>query len=38
LDGILNYLALVEMSTAASPPQFDPERGALLLSLRRGRG
>jgi len=38
LDAILNYLALVEMSTAATPPQFDPERGALLLSLRRGRG
>lgn len=38
LDGILNYLALVEMSIVASPPQFDRERGALLLSLRRGRG
>jgi uncharacterized protein (DUF58 family) len=38
LDGILNYLALVEMSASAPPPQFDPERGALLLSLRRGRG
>jgi uncharacterized protein (DUF58 family) len=38
LDGILNYLALVEMSATAPPPQFDPERGALLLSLRRGRG
>jgi uncharacterized protein (DUF58 family) len=38
LDAILNYLALVEMSDTAPSPQFDPERGALLLSLRRGRG
>jgi uncharacterized protein (DUF58 family) len=37
LDAILQYLALVEMSATAAPPQFDPERGALLLSLRRGR-
>ena len=38
LDAILNYLALVEMSATATQPQFDPERGALLFSLRRGRG
>jgi uncharacterized protein (DUF58 family) len=38
LDALLNYLALVQMSETAPQPQFDPERGALLLSLRRGRG
>jgi len=37
LDAILNYLALVEMSAAASPPDYDSRSGALLLSLRHGR-
>jgi uncharacterized protein (DUF58 family) len=38
LDGILHYLALVEMSASAPPPAVDPESGALLVSLRPGQG
>jgi uncharacterized protein (DUF58 family) len=37
LDAILNYLALVEMSESAPLPDFDPQAGALRLSLRHGR-
>jgi uncharacterized protein (DUF58 family) len=36
LHSILNYLALVKMSFTASPPEFDRQAGALLLSLRGG--
>src|SRR5882672_11230529 len=38
LDSILEYLATVEMSAAASFPDIDPNGGALLLSLRRRQG
>jgi hypothetical protein len=38
LDAILHYLALVEMSADAPPPPFEPQGGALMLSLRHGRG
>jgi len=38
LDGILDYLALVEMSAAANPPDFAPQAGALMFSLRYGGG
>jgi len=37
LDTILHYLALVEMSSDAPPPPFEPQVGALMLSLRHGR-
>jgi uncharacterized protein (DUF58 family) len=37
LDEILGYLALVEMSPTAPPPNFEPQAGALLLSLRHER-
>ena len=36
LDAILNYLALVEMSSDARPPRQDPDRQPVLLSLRGG--
>jgi len=38
LDSILEYLATVEMSAAASFPDVDPNGGSLLLSLRRRQG
>jgi uncharacterized protein (DUF58 family) len=38
LDSILEYLATVEMSTAASFPDVDPNGGSLLFSLRRRQG
>lgn len=38
LDEILQYLALVEMSAAANTPEFDPQAGALMFSLRYGGG
>jgi uncharacterized protein (DUF58 family) len=38
LDDILLYLALVEMSAAANTPDFDPQGGALMFSLRYGAG
>jgi len=38
LDSILEYLATVEMSAAASFPDADPNGGSLLLSLRRRQG
>jgi hypothetical protein len=38
LDDILHYLALVEMSAAANMPDFDPQAGALMFSLRNGGG
>jgi uncharacterized protein (DUF58 family) len=36
LDDILRYLALVEMSATANAPDFDPQAGALMFSLRHG--
>jgi uncharacterized protein (DUF58 family) len=38
LDSILEYLATVEMSAAASFPDVDPNGGSLLFSLRRRQG
>jgi uncharacterized protein (DUF58 family) len=38
LDEILRYLALVERSESAQMPDFDLQMGALLFSLRQGRG
>ena len=38
LDDILHYLALVEMSASATAPDFDPQAGALMFSLRFGGG
>jgi len=38
LDDILRYLALVEMSPTATAPDFDPQAGALMFSLRYGGG
>ena len=37
LDEILEYLALVEMSPTAPTPNFEPQAGALVLSLRHER-
>lgn len=36
LDEILLHLALVEMSSSARAPEFDPQVGAILFSLRGG--
>jgi uncharacterized protein (DUF58 family) len=36
LDEMLQYFALVEMSPSANAPDFDPQGGALLFSLRGG--
>jgi len=38
LASILEYLACVEMSEAATFPDVDPNGGSLLMSLRQGRG
>jgi len=38
LDSILEYLATVEMSAAASFPDVDPNGGSLLFSVRRRQG
>jgi len=38
LDDILHYLALVEMSASVNTPDFDPQAGALMFSLRHGNG
>jgi uncharacterized protein (DUF58 family) len=38
LEAILTYLSLVEMSAYAPPPALESPTGALMLSLRYGRG
>jgi uncharacterized protein (DUF58 family) len=38
IDEILRYLALVQMAPDVKTPDFDPQTGALMFSLRYGRG